>query len=478
MSMTRAFRLIGAIEAGTVTGAELESLLEDAGRASEFNVLLAMTGQARRMAASPLTMSVISASTKAIGIVYQQATAGRHEAVESVTNSVMGMAAAAASKPVLIALATNPVAWGYFKKSLHYDINLPSILANYANLPVVVDQTVTNLITNPVSMGDISANINAMRAVVASSVAIATMAGNAVAMAAVSDSQDAIKIVAEETAIMSIIAASTTAMTEIVTREFAVNQMAINSGAIQAIAASPSAWAAYLAGGFFAANLPVALANLIGVSPTAFPSLASIIADPIALGKVAANKSAVEALASNSAAMTILANSPNIGIILGSTIAMAVIGPNTTAMGSFLGASGAWAGLFASSIAKGFIVASTALVNIVASNTALIDFLKTIAVTTSATGIPDGNATSLQSFTGLPSKVLTLTAKEAGIAATFSPYNFGGSLMTGSQAGATLSLTSVANLPHVAGYTSMTWNLQGIGVTAATLPIITYVSMI
>jgi hypothetical protein len=43
----------------------------------------------------------------------------------------------------------------------------------------------------------------------------------------------------------------------------------------------------------------------------------------------------------------------------------------------------------------------------------------------SATGIPDGNATSLQAFTGIP-KVLVLQAKEAGIAATFSPYNFGG----------------------------------------------------
>jgi hypothetical protein len=35
-------------------------------------------------------------------------------------------------------------------------------------------------------------------------------------------------------------------------------------------------------------------------------------------------------------------------------------------------------------------------------------------------------ATSLQAFTGIPSKVLVLQAKEAGIAATFSPYNFGG----------------------------------------------------
>jgi hypothetical protein len=78
----------------------------------------------------------------------------------------------------------------------------------------------------------------------------------------------------------------------------------------------------------------------------------------------------------------------------------------------------------------------------------------------SATGIPDGNATSLQAFTGIPSKVLVLQAKEAGIAATFSPYNFGGTPMTDTQAGASISLTAAVQLAHVAGYTNMTWNLQ------------------
>jgi hypothetical protein len=82
-----------------------------------------------------------------------------------------------------------------------------------------------------------------------------------------------------------------------------------------------------------------------------------------------------------------------------------------------------------SSVAKGYIVASTALVDIVAGNAALITYLNYILVA-SATGIPDGNATSLQAFTGIPSKVLVLQAKEAGIAATFSPYNFGGTPMT------------------------------------------------
>jgi hypothetical protein len=145
----------------------------------------------------------------------------------------------------------------------------------------------------------------------------------------------AIDIVAKETAVMGIIANSTPAMTEIVSRAVATNRMAAYPGAINAIAASAAAWAQYLAGPHFATNLPLALANMIGVSPGDFPTLSSIIADATALGKVASNKSAV-GITSNSALWHLA-----VGII--PLYCDGVIGPNTTAMGSLLGA---WAGLF------------------------------------------------------------------------------------------------------------------------------------
>lgn len=477
MSALRSIRLLGAVEAGTVDGPQLEVYLENLGRESEFNVLLSTRGNSRRMAASPLTMNTIVNSPRAVNIVYQQATADRSNPVQAVVASSVAVLATALSRPSLLVLAANPIAWSFFNKSIYYEANLSKILANYAVIPIVDNQSVTDLITAPLTMGDIVASLYAMRAIVASTFATGVMALDSTAMSAVCDNADAIRTVAQTTSIMSIIASSPTAMSQIVTRSYAVSQIALNAGAIQAVSKVSSAWASYLASAYFASNIAVVLANLIGVSPTLFPTLDSIIADATALSLVAASKEAVQALASNSAAMTTLSVSPNIGIILGSAIAMGVVGPNTTAMSSFLGASGAWAGLFASSIAKGYIVASTALVDIIAGNSALKTYLGTIASVLSASGIPDGNATSLQPFTGAPAKLLTLSAKEAGIAATYSPYNFGGTPMTGSQAGATLSLTSVANLPHVAGYTSMTWNLQGIGVTAATLPIITYVDM-
>jgi hypothetical protein len=329
-------------------------------------------------------------------------------------------------------------------------------------------------------MADISVSAKSMAAVVASAPTVAIMVADSTAFGLAADNTVAIDTMAKEATNMPLVANSTIAMGHIVTRPVAMTRMATYPGSITAIADVPAAWAAYLASAYFAANLPLALANLIGVSPSTFPTLDSLIASPITLGKIAAKTQAVQALASSGPAMTALSTSPNLGIILGSATAMAVIGPNTTAMTSFLNASGAWAGLFASSVAKGFIVKSTPLVDVIKANAALREYLAPLAKTLTAPGVPDGNATSLQPYLTMPAKVLTLGARENGIAATYGDYNFGGDVVAGTGALAIMPLTGAATLPprlHVAGYTNMSWNFNGIGVTAATVPVITYVDM-
>lgn len=480
MSTLRSLRLLGAVEAGTVTGTQLQTYLTDAGRNAEFAVLLSNRGQSRRMAGSALTMTAITTSQNAINTVFQAATALTNAACTAVVASATAMNTVATNTPSLNVLAANPIAWGLFRASGYYETNVRTVIANYAGVNPVSYPTVTALMADSSAVSAIAASAYAMSAVVASPATTTLMAGSSVSMALVAANSVAIGIVAAETAIMSVIAGSTAAMTEINSRSAAVAAMAAQPGAVTAISKVATAWTNFQAGPFFSANLPTVLANLIGVTPASYPTMDSIIADATAMTKVAASKAAVQALASNSAAMTTLSNSANIGIILGSSVAMGVIGPNTSAMGSFLGSSGAWSGLFSSSVAKGYIVVSTALVDIIAANTSLIAYLKTTSVVATATGVPDGNATALQPFTGLPAKVLVLAAKEVGIAATYSNYNFGGSVMAGSQAGATISLsgTGVGGQPaHIAGYTGMSWNLQAAGVTAATLPIITYVDM-
>lgn len=477
MSELRGIRLLNAVENGSVLGAELESFLSDSGRLAEFTVLLSQRGQAQRIANGQTTMSAIVLSMRANKAIFLQATESNSTAVEAVVKSAIAISTVSKNVDALVGVSDNPTSWKFFIKSNYYESNIKSIIANYAGINPELYPTVSSLILDPVSMGDISVNHRAMRAVVASLPTITVMASDSVAMALVAADTVAIGTIASTTSVMPTIANSSAAMNEIVSRNIATNIMASNVGSIQAIANNTVAWLNYRSGSFFTANLKTIIANLVGISPLNYADINAIIADAAALTAVASNKQAVQALMASSSAMNTLAISPNIGSVLSSPTAMSLIGPNTSAMSSFLSASGAWAGLFASSVAKGYIVASTTLVDIIAANSALITYLGTLSANATASGIPDGVVGAYQPFAGVPAKVLILSAKEVGIAATFSPYKFGGSLMAGANAGALLSLTSVANLPHVAGYTGLTWDLQGIGVTAATLPIIKYVDM-
>lgn len=478
MSTLRSLRLLGAVEAGTVTGTQLQIYLNDVGRASEFSALLSNRGQSRRMAGSPLTMSAITSSPTAVDIIFKAATVATSAACTAVVTSPIAMSSVSNSALSLLSLSSNPVSWSIFNTSIYYEANVRSVLALLGGIDPAAYPTVDLLISSSISMGDIAATPYAMSALVASAPTTTIMANNAAAMAMVASNPISIDIVAKQTSVMSIIANSSAAITEIISRSTATTKMAYYPGAITAISNVPAAWASFLSGPYFAANISLIVANLVGISTSKFPTLSSIIADSTALGLVSNNTQAVQALASNSAAMSTLAISPNIGIVLGSKISMSVIGPNTSAMASFLNAPGAWSGLFASSVAKGYIVISTALVDIIAGNSALVSYLGSIAKITQPATIPDGLVGTYQTFDGgQPSKVLVLSVKEVGIAATFSDYKLAGSVMAGAAAGATMHVSSVAWVAGVAGYTNLTWDLLAAGVTAATLPIIKYVDM-
>ena len=108
--MIRAMRLLNAIEAGTTTGAQLQALLTaDPGRRAEFNVLLGMRGQMRRMAASSTAMTAVIASSTAMAAVAASSTAmtavaASSTAKMSIFKSDTALAAIAASTTALTAM--------------------------------------------------------------------------------------------------------------------------------------------------------------------------------------------------------------------------------------------------------------------------------------------------------------------------------------------------------------------------------------
>ena len=106
MPMVRAMRMLNAIEAGTLTGAQLETLLtSDRGRLAEFNQLLQLRGQVRRMAASSTAMQAIAASSTAMSALLANSAAWN-----TVVSSSTAMAAVAASSTAMDAVWASNVA--------------------------------------------------------------------------------------------------------------------------------------------------------------------------------------------------------------------------------------------------------------------------------------------------------------------------------------------------------------------------------
>ena len=106
MPMVRAMRVLNAIEAGTLSGSALETLLAgDAGRLAELTQLLQLRGQCRRLAASSTAMNAVIASSTAMNAVAASSTA-----MNAVAASSTAMNAVAASSTAKMAVFNSDTA--------------------------------------------------------------------------------------------------------------------------------------------------------------------------------------------------------------------------------------------------------------------------------------------------------------------------------------------------------------------------------
>ena len=131
MPMIRAMRLLNAVEVGTTSGAQLQTLLNaDSGRLAEFNVLLGMRGQTRRMAASSTAMAAVAASSTAMAAVAASSTA-----MAAVIASSTAMAAVIASSTAMAAVAASSTARAAIYNS---DTALNAIAASVTAIDAIV----------------------------------------------------------------------------------------------------------------------------------------------------------------------------------------------------------------------------------------------------------------------------------------------------------------------------------------------------
>jgi|TARA_R110000782_G_scaffold136429_2_gene228880 hypothetical protein len=475
MSEVRPYRLLNAVENGTVLGPELNTILGDAGRLAEWTVLYAQRGQAKRISNGATTMLAITNSLIATNAAFLQATVTNDTIVAAVAKSAIAMAAVSDVSSVLQTVSGNPTAWGYFYGSDFYESHIKKIIAHLSGIDPSVYASTNLLITDPVSMGDISVSEQGMRALVNSLPSATIMAGSSVAMPLVAANSIAINLVAQQTNIMPTIAASATAMGNIVSYSVAMNAMSINAGAIQAIGANAAAWTSFKSSAHFSTDLKDVVANLAGLIPSDYASIDAIIANEAALTAVAANAQASDALSTSSAATTTLASSPNLSIILGSATAMTYYGTEANIQ-AFLTVPAAVPVVFGSSVAKGIIVASDTLIDFIAATSSITSYLGTIATT----AIPSNlNAVGTNNvFGGFPDKFIILSIRANNIGAIPMDFTLAGSPLAGTTYSNIVSPSGTVTKTIALGLSNpATWKASGIAATAAASPETTYVDM-
>jgi hypothetical protein len=477
MPTLRALRTLNAVESGTLDATSLNTRLTEIGHLAEFTSLLSDRGQTRRMASNALTMTAIAGSVKAHTAVFGAASSENSTAASAVVTSSTAMTAISINLPTLNVVGGNPTSWSLFRTSDHFESNVHPAIATYINVSTGTYPTTASIIDDDASMALVAGSVYAMNTMVASPTSTTLMAADAVAMGIVAGDSTAIGIVAAETAIMPIIAASSAAMTEIVLDATATATMAAAPGAIQAIGANPTAWTAFKGAASFAANLKVVIANLVGLTPSAYVSLDAMVLDATAFAAITTSTQALEAVGTSSATLTTIANDTAAATaVINSSAAMATLGTDAF-LTDLLGNSALTSTIFSSSAFKGLIMNSTTLVDAIAANGDIITFLTASSITAMPASTRSSASSSDDPFDGAPSKLLSLYFKGNTIVATTVNFDFDGSPAVGTGATGTVALAGTFTTAHVAGYTDMTWSVAGIAATVAASPIMTYYDM-
>ena len=201
MPALRALRTMNAIEAGTLTGAALQTYLSDAtlgaGRLADFNMLINARGHARRMASSATAMAAVAASSTAMAAVSvsssaMAAVAASISAMAAVAASGSAMAAVIASSTAMAALNANDQAvriWMLAGTGQNY--------ASFANVAAVA--------ASSSAMAAVAASISAMAAVAASGSAMAAVwASNTAADAVLTSATTRLAVYNADTALAAL----------------------------------------------------------------------------------------------------------------------------------------------------------------------------------------------------------------------------------------------------------------------------------
>jgi len=480
MSSLRAIRLLNSVEAAITDSAALQTALTDTGRLSEFSVLMSMRGQARRMAASTVTINTFLNCAIARDAIFTDTDANNPIVAQAILKKQTAMVLVAADRTTLGLIMANPTAAGLLKASTWFETYLKSIITNLTPALVPGDYaSVEILVTDNGAMG-IALNIaGCVEVILASPSTVAYIAPDSTIMGLLVDYTTAITLAAADAPTMQTFAASTVAMAAIAGSTVAMPIVANSPTAMGKIDGNSAAFTTFSGSASFAANSKNALANMLGLTPGDYADISAMVADATALTAIVASANAVAIVNTDSAAVSSIPTGSNLSIVLGSSIAMNVFGNSEAFMLGLITAAGNNAGtmtsVFSNSVAKSFMFTDNIVAAIVA-NSAVIAHMTANKVQ----AIPSNRlstTTVSQEFDGIPAKIMTLTFKANNIGAIEGTYTFGGSTTAGATATDTIGLSGTVTKTRIDAYIGLQWGVGGIGATAAASPILNYFDM-
>jgi hypothetical protein len=477
MSSLRALRLLNSVEAGATNSSQLTAEFADAGKLSEFGVLMSMRVEARRMSESTVTVNTYINSPPALNAIFANTEFNNRVIGTAVLKENSAMSIVTADRGTLGIIMANPTAAGILKASPYYETYIKSTIANLTPALVSGDYaTVQALVTDNAAMGIALDFPGAVEAIIASPTTMGFVAADLTIMATLVDSSIAVALVASDAGTMAIIASEVNAMDNIVSSSVAMPAVASRAAAMVAIAANDVAFNNFLTSAFFSANRKKAIANMVGLVAGDYADVSAMVDDAAALTAIVGSVPASRAFGTDSAAMAHLATSPNLSIVLGSATAMAQTEiANATNIAAFLAVDSAIPLVFASSAAKDLIISTDSLTDLFLSGAPRDYAMTLVSGATIPTNLNAVGATNV--FGGAPAKVLVLKMRANNIGAIAGVYTFGGTVTAGTGVGGTVALKGTVRETTAFSYTNPTWAIGGIAATAAVSPEWQFVDM-
>jgi hypothetical protein len=475
MGLFRGLNLLQAVEAQSITGAELEIILvASPAKEGELGALLSTRHMARRMAGNPITMAAINSSASAIKIVFERASKYNSKPVEEVANNAIAMSNTSKVLNTLNAVADNDVSWQYYSESVHYPDNVVNTLATLIGLDSENFTSLSELILVPSHMGDIASSIRAMKALVASPAALAMAANSTEAMGDIFANLDGARVWANSNRAMRVLSNSEIALEAITDNVRLIVSYEIPS-ALMIISANYFAWNFIVT---TSTTLHLTATHLLrainGLDEDAYATIGDMFADPYASSLIANSRASVMVVLEEPAALAAMLSSPNLETILGYPVAMAEMVASESIMNALITNVIAFPLLLGNKAAKSVIFASPTLFStMMTPGSVSLTTLK--GMITGSVTVKNNSLVTVYKSMGISGNIIIITAVMGSIVATKLQNYFRGTTQAAAKFG--IPGTSLASGPIdvMLPFTDVEWDIESIAATAAADVTITYV---